>query len=43
MKVPIPVGVKLFVEQCSELQKEEEDMSRVLYASTISRLMYAMV
>ena len=27
VKVPIPVGVKLFVEQCPKTQEEEEDMS----------------
>eukprot|EP00253_Pinus_taeda_P002969 PITA_02969 len=35
MKVPIPVGVKLSIEQCPKTQEEEEDMSRVPYASAI--------
>jgi len=43
VKVPIPVGVRLSVEQCSKTQEEEEDMSRVPYASEVSTLMYAMV
>eukprot|EP00253_Pinus_taeda_P035776 PITA_35776 len=36
-------GVKLFVEKCPKTQEEEEDMSRVPYASAVSSLMYAMV
>eukprot|EP00253_Pinus_taeda_P004363 PITA_04363 len=43
VKVPIPVGVKLSTEQCPKTQEEEEDMSRVPYASAIGSLMYAMV
>eukprot|EP00253_Pinus_taeda_P009593 PITA_09593 len=43
VKVPIPVGVKLSTEQCPKTQEEEEDMSRVPYASAVGRLMYAMV
>ena len=43
MKVPIPVGVRLSVEQCPKTQEEEEDMSHVPYASVIGSLMYAMV
>eukprot|EP00253_Pinus_taeda_P020148 PITA_20148 len=43
VKVPIPVGVRLFVEQCPKTQEEEEDMSRVPYASAVGSLMYAMV
>eukprot|EP00253_Pinus_taeda_P034052 PITA_34052 len=42
VKVPIPVGVKLSVEQCPKTQEEEEDMSRVLYASVVGNLVYAM-
>ena len=42
MKVPIPVGVRLSVEQHPNTQ-EEEDMSRVPYASAVGSLMYAMV
>jgi len=43
VKVPIPIGVKLSVEQCPKTQEEEEDMSRVPYASAVGSLMYAMV
>eukprot|EP00253_Pinus_taeda_P005084 PITA_05084 len=43
VKVPIPVGVKLSIEQCPKTQEEEEDMSRVPYASVVGSLMYAMV
>ena len=43
MKVPIPVGVRLSVEQCPKTQEEEEDMSRVPYAGAVGSLMYAMV
>ena len=43
MKVPIPVGVKLYVEQCHKTQEKEEDMSHVPYASAVSSVMYAMV
>eukprot|EP00253_Pinus_taeda_P016143 PITA_16143 len=43
VKVPIPVGVRLSTEQCPKTQEDEEDMSRVPYASVVSSLMYAMV
>ena len=43
LNVLIPVGVKLFVEQCPKTQEEEEDMSHVPYASAMGSLMYAMV
>eukprot|EP00253_Pinus_taeda_P004057 PITA_04057 len=43
VKVPIPVGVKLSVEQCPKTQEEECDMSYVPYASVVDSLMYAMV
>jgi hypothetical protein len=43
VKVPIHVGVKLFVEQCPKTHEEEEDMSCVPYASAVGSLMYAMV
>eukprot|EP00253_Pinus_taeda_P012892 PITA_12892 len=35
-------GVKLSVEQCPKTQEEEEDMSRVPYASAVGSPMYAM-
>jgi len=43
VKVPIHVGVKLYVEQCPKAQEEEEDMFHVPYASAIGSLMYAIV
>eukprot|EP00253_Pinus_taeda_P029114 PITA_29114 len=43
VKVPIPVGVKLSIEQCPKTQEEEEDMSRVPYARVVGSLMYAIV
>jgi hypothetical protein len=42
VKVPILVGVILFVDQCTKTQ-EEEDMSHVSYLSEIGSLMYEMV
>jgi hypothetical protein len=43
IKVSIPVGVKLSVDQCPKTHEEEDDMSHVPYASVIDSLMYAMV
>ena len=43
VKVPIPIGVKLYVEQCPKTQEEEEDMSHVPYASAVGSLIYEMV
>ena len=43
VKVPIPVGVRLSAKRCPKTQEEEEDMSRVPYASAVGSLMYAMV
>ena len=43
VKVPIPVGVNLSVEQCPKTQEEEEDMSHFPYASEVGSLMYVMV
>jgi hypothetical protein len=43
VKVTIPVGVKLFVDQCPKTHEEQEEMSHVPYASAVSCLMYAMV
>jgi hypothetical protein len=43
VKVPSPIGEKLFVDQCPETHEEEEDMSNVPYASDIGSFMYAMV
>jgi hypothetical protein len=43
IKVPILVGVKLYVDQCPKIHEEEEDMSRVPYVSAVGSLMYEMV
>eukprot|EP00253_Pinus_taeda_P003960 PITA_03960 len=43
VRVPIPIGVRLSVEQCPKTQEEEEGMSHVPYASVVGSLMYAMV
>eukprot|EP00253_Pinus_taeda_P018900 PITA_18900 len=43
VKVPIPVGVNLSVEQCPKTQEEEEDMSSVPYASAVGSMMYVIV
>ena len=43
VKVPIPLGLRLYIEQCPKTQEEEEDMSCVPYASAVDSLMYAMV
>ena len=43
VKVPIPIGVRLSTEQCPKTHEEEQDMSRVPYASAFDSLMYAMV
>jgi hypothetical protein len=43
VKVPIPIGVKLSMDQCPKTHEEEEDMSHVPYVSAVGSLMYAMV
>jgi hypothetical protein len=43
VKVPIPVGVKLFVDECPKTHEEEEDMPHVPYISVVGSLMYALV
>jgi hypothetical protein len=43
IKAPIPIGVKLSMDQCPTTQEEEEDMSHVPYASAVGSLMYAML
>ena len=43
VKVPIPVGVKLYADQCPKTQEEEEDMSHVPYVSVVGISMYAIV
>ena len=42
IKVPIHVGVNLYLDQCPNTQ-EEEEMSRVPYESVVGILMYVMV
>jgi hypothetical protein len=43
VKVPIPVGVNLYADQCPKTQEEEEDMYCVPYTSAVDNFMYAMV
>jgi hypothetical protein len=43
IKVPILVGVNLFVDHCLKTREEEEDMYHALYASVVGNLMYTMV
>ena len=43
IKVPIPICVKLYVDQCPKTHEEEEDMSHVPYVSAVGSFMYAMV
>jgi phosphoribosyl-AMP cyclohydrolase len=43
VRVPIPVGVKLYVDHCPKTQEEEEDMSHVPFASVVGSLMHTMV
>ena len=42
-KVPILVGVKLFVGRCPKTKEEIEYMAHVRYASVVGSMMYAMV
>lgn len=42
IKVPITVGVKLYVKKCLKRQEEEEDMSRLPYMSVFGSLKYVM-
>jgi hypothetical protein len=43
VKVPIPMGARLTIEQCPRMLEEIEDMACVLYASVVGSLIYAMV
>jgi hypothetical protein len=43
VKVPIPVGERLTVEQFPKTHEEIKDMEHVPYASVVGSLMYAMV
>jgi hypothetical protein len=42
VKVSIPMGERLIVEQCLKTQEEIEDMACVPYASVVGSLMYVM-
>jgi hypothetical protein len=39
----LDLGVKLSMDQCPKIQEEEEDMSRVPYASAVGNFMYEML
>lgn len=43
MKVPMPISVKLFANQCAKAQEEEEYMSHIPYGRVVGSLMYKMV
>ena len=43
VKVAIPVGTKLSVDQCPQSQEEREYMACVPYANAIKNIMYAML
>ena len=43
VKVPIPIGTKLSLDQCPKLEQEIEYMTYVPYASAVGCLIYAMV
>jgi hypothetical protein len=43
VRVPIPVGVNLYVDQCPKKLVEEEDICCVSYAILVGSLMYEMV
>jgi hypothetical protein len=43
IKVPIPMGARLIIEQFPKTQEEIEDMAHVTYASVVGSLMYVMV
>jgi hypothetical protein len=43
IKVPIPIDVMLYVNQCPKTREEEEYMPHFLYVSVVGSLMYVMV
>ena len=43
MKVLIPVGTKLFVDQCPKSEEEIKYMAHMPYASVVGCIMYSMV
>ena len=43
VKVPIPVGTKLFANQCPKSQEDIANMACVPYANVVCSLMYPMI
>ena len=43
IKVSIPVGTRIYVDQCRKSQEEIEYMAHVPYANLVGSIMYAMV
>jgi hypothetical protein len=43
VKVPIPMGARLTIEQCPKTQLEIKDMACVPYESVVGSIMYVMV
>ena len=43
VSTPLPGNLKLTKEMCPKAHEEEDKMSKVPYASSLGRLMYAMV
>ena len=43
VSTPLPGHLKLTKEMCPKTQEEEDNMSKVPYASAVGSLMYAMV
>jgi hypothetical protein len=43
IKIPITIGVKLYMDRFPKKHEEEENISHVPYASAIGIFMYAMV
>ena len=43
VRVPIPIGVKLSMDQCPMTHEQEEDMSCVPFGIVVGSLMYEMV
>jgi hypothetical protein len=43
VKVPIPMGARIIVEQCRRTQEKIKNMAHVPYTSLVGSIMYAMV
>ena len=43
VKVPIPIGTKLSIDQCPKSQDEIEYITHVPYANAVGSLIYVMV